>query len=447
MANRKVVTPAKSVQPPPQAEGVVPKLDIDDPEFLNKVSEQLRGRRETSEHVLLNIPIWGWTGDGKTCAVLTAVHFCDSSQHPLSFSFITNTDELVALENSAEEYAGLNLVGTAVSSTERMRGLAERFIDNNDWPPGTDEPTPYILAVRNVAGTLGYVLFPDLKGGSYRELDAAARNVLQGAHAATLLVNPETYIKKTTDGKRYRDEILATLHRFSAAQVPVCVMITKADLYPGPDQAADETHKQLTILIDQQKSLQALLCRVSVIGPAGSQDSKALPGADDRSPDTMIKAWIWVVTQALCRPIVDIRKQVPLVNLGRVGPHAVELGLQTIPELRQIGDFSGSPGRVLCASSDDPRSYAFTFLSEEGELLETKFETGVQPRFQVVGSLPDWDQVDVRSYYLGGEFLIGQPSGCNFIWQGTKGNELTKAPFSVQNGILGSNYSKAHPSN
>jgi hypothetical protein len=429
VANRKIVAQVDSAQPPLQSEGVLPKLDIDELEFLNKVSEQLRKRHETSKHVLLNIPIWGWTGDGKTCALLTAVHFCEPAQHPLSFALITNMDELVALESSAEEYKGLNLVGTAVSTTERMRGLAEHFIDNNDWPPGTDEPTPYILAIRNVTGTLGYVLFPDLKGGSYRELDDAARNVLQRAHAATLLVNPETYNKTTTDGKRYRDEILATLHEFSQANVPVCVMITKADLYQGPDQAADETHKRLTILIDQQKSLQALLCRVSVIGPYKSQDGNPLPGADDRNPDTMVKAWIWVVAQALCRSVEDIRKHVPLVNLGRVGNQSVDLGLQTIPELRQIGDFSGSPGRVLCASSDDPRSKAFTFLSDEGELLETTFEAGVQPQFRAVGNLPEWNQADVRCYYLGGEFLIGQPSSCNFIWQGTKGGELIKAPF------------------
>jgi len=273
VTNRKAVAQVANEQVAQQSERVFPKLNIDDPEFLEKISERLRERHETSKHVLLNIPIWGWTGDGKTCALLTAVHFCDPVQHPLGFSLITNTDELVSLESSAEDYKGLNLVGTAVSTTERMRGLAERFIDENDWPPGTDEPTPYILAIRNLTGTLGYVLFPDLKGGSYREVDDAARNVLQRAHAAVLLVNPQTYYKKTTDGKRYRDEILATLHDFGRADVPVCVMITKADLYQGQDQAADETHKQLTMLIDQQTSIQALLCRVSVIGPDKSQST------------------------------------------------------------------------------------------------------------------------------------------------------------------------------
>ncbi len=432
MANRKAVAQAANAQSPEQLGRTSSKPDVADPEFLSKISEQLGTRHESSKHVLLNIPIWGWTGDGKTCALLTAVHFCDPAQHPLGFALITNTDELVSLESSAEEYKGLNLVGTAVSTTERLRGLAEQFIDSNDWPPGTDAPSPYILAIRNVTATLGYVLFPDLKGGSYRELDDAARSVLQRAHAAILLVNAETYHKNTTDGKRYRDEILARLHEFGQANVPVCVMITKADLYQGQDQAADETHKQLTMLIDRQESLQALLCRVSVIGPDRSPNGNPLPGAVDRHPDAMVKAWIWVVAQALCRSVEDIRKHLPVVNVGRIVNQPVDLNFRTIPELRQIGDFSGSPGRVLCASNDAPRSRAFTFLSEKGELLETVFESGVQPQFTTVGSIPEWDGAEAHCYYISGEFLVGRPSGCNFIWQGTKGGQLTKAPFPFE---------------
>jgi hypothetical protein len=416
MPIRKAALEGGGDQPPEQPKGTPSKPGIDDAFFLDNISQQLRQRNEPNEHLLVNIPIWGWTGDGKTCALLTAVHFCDPAQHPLSFAFISNTDELVSLESADEDYKGLNLVSTAIANTERLRGLAEGFIDGNDWPPGTDEPSSYILAVRNATATLGYVLFPDLKGGSYRELDEAARNVLERAHAAILLVNPETYQKKTTEGKRYRDEVLARLQDFGKAKVPVCVMITKADLYLGQDRAADETHAQLTILVDQQKSLESLVCRVSVIGSArspdddqfrGAADGKQIPSVADRHPESMVKAWIWIVAQALCRPVEDIRRRLPAVNIGRTGNRSVDLGFQTIPELRQIGDFSGSPGRVLCATSDSPHAKAFTFLSGEGELLETVFEIGSQPQFKVVGSIPGWDQSGVRCDYIGGEFLIG----------------------------------------
>jgi hypothetical protein len=92
IANRKRVA-EDSTQEPQQSEGTSP--NIDDPKFLEKISEQLKARRERNKNVLLNIPAWGWTGDGKTCALLTAIHFCDPAQHPLGFALITNTDELV----------------------------------------------------------------------------------------------------------------------------------------------------------------------------------------------------------------------------------------------------------------------------------------------------------------------------------------------------------------
>ena len=159
-------------------------------------------------------------------------------------------------------------------------------------------------------------------------------------------------------------------------------MITKADLYPGQDEVADQTYQQLTMLVDQQKAIKSLLCRVSVVGHATPGEGSGLPDAADRHPDNMLKAWIWVVAQALDRSVEDIRKNLPLVNLSRAGSQTIELGFTTIPELRQVGDFSGSPGRVVCASSDDLRSKSFTFLSEDGELLETTFAIGEQPQFR-----------------------------------------------------------------
>lgn len=308
---------------------------VDDPNFLTNIKDQL-DRREADKNVLLNIPIWGWTGDGKTCALLTAIHFCEPAQHPLGFALVTNPDELVALENSTEEYKGLNLAGIALATTDRLRGLSELFIDGNDWPPGTDEPSAYILAVRSINSTLGYVLFPDIKGGSFRELDETAREVLRKAHAALLLVNPEMYEKKTTDGKRYRDEILARLQEFGEANVPVCVMITKADRYQDQNQAADATHKQLTVVVERQRELQALLCRVSVVGLDQSLVEEKLPPAAERQPDHLLKAWIWLVSQALSRSTKEIRKLLPSVNIRAVGDRSAALTFHAIPELRNL---------------------------------------------------------------------------------------------------------------
>lgn len=424
----------QQVEAPPKVAGTN-GTPVHDPNFLKNIDEQL-GARPDGKNVLLTIPIWGWTGDGKTCALLTAVHYSDQSQHPLVLAPVTNPNELTELESSTDEYKGLNLAGTAAATAARLDALAEAFIDNSEWPPGTDEPSAYILAIRSANATLGYALFPDIKGGSFREVDETARGVLSKAHAAALLVNPETYVEHTTKGKRYRNEILAQLHQFTTARVPVCVMITKADLFKEPHEAADRTERELTILLERQKGLTSLLCRVSVIGLGDEslKDSKP-PPASQRHPEDLLKAWMWIVAQGLARPAPEIRNLIPPVNIRAAGERTANaVSMDTIAELRSIGDYSGSPGAVLCASSDDPRALAVTFVSNSGELLEAHLTSisGAQvPKFAAVGSIPNWEETAsaVQAHYLGGEYIVGLRGRCNSVWQGPKGGPLTAIPL------------------
>ncbi len=403
-----------------------------DAELFKELNELLE-KRAQENNVLLTIPIWGWTGDGKTCALLTAVHYSDQGRHPLVLAPITNPDELAALERSADEYKGLNLSSTASGTSSRLRALAESFIDGNEWPPGTDEPSSYILAVRSAKGTLGYAVFPDLRGGSYLDVDEIARGVLSRAHAAALLVNPDRWVDPGTVGKRYRNEVLAQLHTFAAAAVPVCVMLTKADLYKGPHAPADRAQEELTILLDQQPKLKYLLRRVSVIGIGQKLVDGKPPAVAARHPDELLSAWIWLISQALARPTAELRGLVPPVNIRAVGRHARSVAVEAIAEFRPIGDFSNSPGTVLCSSSDDARSLSVTFVSDEGELMEAALSAalGAQaPQFRQVGSVPDWDwdgSAELQSHYLGGEYILGTRSKCNSVWQGLKGGPLSKA--------------------
>jgi len=401
--------------------------------------DRLLALRPADSNVLLNIPIWGWTGDGKTCSLLTAIHFCDPAQHPLGFAFVTNDEELVALEGSNDDYKFLNIASTAQATTERLRTLSEQFIDKNIWPPGTDEPSTYILAIRNISSTLGYVMFPDMKGGSFRELDSTAREVLRKAHAAILLVNPELYHRPSTEGKRYRDDILHRLQMFGSAKVPVCVMITKADMHQGANHATDTTHSALTVVLERQTDLKAHLCRVSVVGLDHDLEDNKLPPVAERQPDDLIHAWIWVVAQALCRPAAEIRDLLPPVNIHAAGLRSNTLAMASQPELRQVGDFSNAPGNVLCGSGDESDDHVFTFISSDGELFEIKVSPSPneEPRFQSVGKIPDLVESEgtgLEGYYLAGEFLIGprMNTPCNHLWQGGKGGPLSKVPMPYE---------------
>jgi hypothetical protein len=406
---------------------------VNDVTFFQQISELLENRGP-DKNVLLTIPIWGWTGDGKTCALLTAVHYSDQALHPLVLAPITNPDELAALEASTDEYKGLNLAGTASATSARFHALAETFIDGSEWPPGTDEPSAYILAIRSAKATLGYAVFPDLRGGSFREVDETARGVLNRAHAAVLLIDPERWVDRGTTGKRYRNEVLTQLHGFAAASVPVCVMLTKADQYKGPHPAADRAEEELTILLDQQTALEYLLCRVSVIGIGQKLTEGKPPPAAARHPDDLLKAWVWLVAQGLARPTTELRKLVPPINIRAAGEHfAAAVSMEAVAEFRPVGDFSSSPGTALCSSSDDPRSLLVTFVSAEGELMEAAIATtpGAQaPQFQHVGSVPEWEEgAAFQAQYLGGEYIIGARTKCNFVWQGSKNGALAKLPL------------------
>ncbi len=405
------------------------------PVDLGAIRSELQGLHQEG-NVLLNIPIWGWTGDGKTCSLLTAIHFCDPIQHPIEFALVRNPDDLDVLEQSVEEYSGLHLAAAAAATTQRLQQLSEGFIDRNEWPPGTDEPSSYVLAVRNISSTIGYVVFPDIKGGSFRELDETAREVIRKAHAAILLVNSELYRQPSTDGKRYRDEILERLQRFGRAHTPVCVMITKADLYRGPHPDTDATHKELSLILQAGDfKASSLVTRVSVIGDDCSMVANQLPGAAERHPHNLVAAFIWTVAAALKRPLVESRKLLPPVNIRAIAERPVTVEVERVPELRRIGEYSGSPGIALCALDDNARSPAFVFVSEGGELHETVIQGGSveNPTFQAIGSIPEWNpDVECQAHYAAGELVIGARTECNFIWQGIKGGPLTKTSLPYE---------------
>ena len=424
-------------------DGVVSPMNgttIAQPDF-KQIEEILKGRQVGSD-ILLNIPIWGWTGDGKTCCLLTAIHFSEPAQHPFGFALVDDTDELAELEAANEDYKFLNLVSAAESTTQRFRRLSELFIDQNEFPPGTDELSSYILAIRDISSTAGYAIFPDLRGGSYREQDGPAREVLKRAHAMVVLVNPELFNSQGTEGKQYKDGILFQLQRCNKAKVPVCVMITKSDLHKGQHHATDATESDLTIILKRQTGLIHHLARVSVIGLERELgEGNKLPPVQDRHPIELIHAWNWVIAQAVCRPEDEIRSLGPAVNIQAASEGSNRTRLPAQSEMRSVGEFSEAPGLLLCASEDTTVDRAFTFLSSSGEMFETKIGTTASeiPAFRAIGNLTGWTpelESKVCGYYIGGEYYIGPDHAhkVNSIWFGAKGGnpQQISLPFEAE---------------
>jgi hypothetical protein len=417
---------AEAKQPPSEAS------PANDHDFFPKAKARFKSRSREDSLVLLNIPIWGWTGDGKTCSLLTLLHYADSLLHGLSVAYVTDRDEITKLEGEVDAYQGLSLQALADSTKTKLSDLNETFINQGGWPPGTDQPSSYFLAIRSITSTLGYLVIPDIQGGSFREVDDVARAVLSKAHACVVLVQPDQYMAQDADGKRYRDEVRSRITKCAEADIPACVMITKSDLYPGQG-VADQTHQQLTVLVESHDSFKAAIFRVSVIGMEGTpapEDGQAkLPSPGARKPDNLVRAFVWVIDQVLQQPAATIRSKVPVLGLQRAQVDAPTAS-EPIPELRKVGDFSDVPGIGLCAISSD----TFLFQDIAGELISASLRDGTFST-QAAGSVSGIPAPTARTaaFYIGGQVLLAPGQRTDAVWAGALGDDLVKMslPFSA----------------
>lgn len=415
----------------PKAQAAPPQIPAaDDDQFFPTVKARFKARSREDGMVLLNIPVWGWTGDGKTCSLLTVVHYADALQHGLSIAYVTDRDEITKLEGEVDGYQGLNLQALAESTKTRLSDLNETFINEAGWPPGTDQPSSYLFAIRSINSTLGYLVVPDIQGGSFREVDEVARAVLSKAHACVVLVQPDKYMDQDADGKRYREEVRSRLTKCAEAGIPACVMITKSDLFPG-QSVADETHNQLTVLVDNHDNFKAAIFRVSVIGMGTEpqmQDGQAkLPKPGERKPDKLVRAFVWVIDQVLEQPAAAIRAKVPELGLQRAQLDAPPAS-QPIAELRKVGDFSDRPGIAICAISPD----TFLFQAPDGALISASLRGGTFTT-EAAGSASGMPAPTARTsaFHIAGEVLIAPGQGTDSVWVGAVGDKLAKVTLPI----------------
>lgn len=407
-----------------------------DPEHCEDFFAEVKGRISggtADRSLILNIPIWGWTGNGKTTSLLTALHFCEPLEHALGFALVSDTRDLVRLEGQVPEYRNLNLPSLALSTASRLRANQERFIDANpaEWPHATDEANHYLMACRSARTTLAYVLFPDLRGGSYREVDDVARTALKNAHACIILVNAEEYEGRTQDGKRYRDEVSMRLEECANAEIPACVMITKSD-NAAQNEAADRALSKLSIIAGEHESLEKRIVRVSVVEPGIVADGRP-PPVSDRKPLALIAAFVWTLDRALARPPSTIRANVPLLRARPDAVPPVELDL--IPELRAAGDFSDGPGRIVACHGDVPNSLGLVFLDDSGGLLQAPVPVSgaiAKPQVVAFGQVDAWAELpEVKCVAIGSSLILGAKRSANSLWLGDRGGTLRRHDLST----------------
>ncbi|WP_147443872.1 hypothetical protein [Corallococcus sicarius] len=429
MARKKDQTTAQTISTDPAEQDDGQQTSPDSPSLFADIKKSLATKHKNRD-LLISIPIWGWTGDGKTVALLASHYSLDVLKHGLSLALINNTYALQKMEAESEAYRGLNLVAAAATTKNRITPLIERFIEGGEWPPGTDEGSPYLFDLRTIFGTVGYLLMPDLRGGSYREGDEQAREVLRTAHACIILVRPEQFIAETSDGKRYRDAVIGQIQDSAALKIPTAVMITQADKYPDTGSAADTTHNHLTILLEQHDDFPNSISRVSVVGK--KIENGQLPPITERVADSLLRPVAWILWQALQRPKNAIHSIVPSISLQPTEVTSATEARATAPELRAISEKSNAPGIVIAAASTAPRTASFIFLDNDGFIFETELSTSSNQdsRFSKSGQLTDFD-IDTTNTQLqatvdSGNITLGQRVNANWIWHGPSGSQIQK---------------------
>ncbi|GMT96685.1 hypothetical protein KH5H1_08040 [Corallococcus caeni] len=419
--------PVPAAVAPSQGES---SISPDSENLFESIKASLTNKHKDKE-LLLNIPIWGWTGDGKTVALLTTHYFLDVFKHGLGLALVTNTSALQKMEAESAIYRGLNLAAAAATTKTRLTPLIERFIEGGEWPPGTDEGVPYLFDLRTILGTVGYLLMPDLRGGSFREGDEQAREVLRTAHACIILVRPDQLTAQTSDGKRYRDAVVGQVQDCAALGIPTSVMLTQSDKYPDANPAADEAHNRLSVLLSEHRTFPNSLSRVSVIGKA--TDSGALPPIGERNPESILRPMAWAVWQALKRPKEAIHASIPPLSLQSAELAGSLTANPVAAELRVVSEQSNAPGFVATASSTDHKSVSFTFIKATGDIFESEIPTAqnTEPRIQKRGKLVDFDidpfEFEIQTKVHAGTITTGLRSNADWIWHGSRGGNISKA--------------------
>lgn len=398
-------------------------------DFYERVAKDV-GELTEQPFVLLNVPIWGWQYSGKTCALLTALHYCTPELHGMGLARVKDTDELHQLEESLERYRGLGLSTLAEATTARLTELNEQFFGDLEWPLGIDVAMHYLLEVRAASGPLGFVLFPDIMGGSYEKGDEVSKNAIANAHAMILLVDANEYQQATPKAKEYRDDILFIIQRCARDRVPTCVMITKDDEYQADSHLADETHANLTTLLErQQEGFVHSILRVSAIGDIEGDWSNAPPTAAARKPERLVQGWVWALHAALTKPREETLQRVPRINLKDATARQPRLSAETIPEIRIVRHQTGSPGTVLAAANRGRGSRFFVLDSDAGELTEVSIDSETDSE-EVGRSIPieEWQGHSPAAHATSGAVFLG-PRETDSIWYAARGQSLARTPL------------------
>jgi hypothetical protein len=399
-------------------------------------ASSIRSRLEAIEdgaRTVICIPVWGWTGHGKTCALLTATQHAQVEKHGLTYAIVKDTRGLEQLEATEAKYKGLGLANAARVTREKVRELYELFFSECQWPHGTETPTAYLFEVRSAQGTAGYVVFPDIRGGSYQELDATALTAIDGAHGCILVLDAKKYAEVSPSATEYRDDVLRLMQSCNERSIPLLLIIAKSDTLLGSNSGPlDETRKRLSQLTNGFKTPPTIVA-ASALNEDKPVDTKAPLPAGDRHVDTLVTAWVSMTLAALSRSREELLAVRPPTNLQAPAMPQAIAGKKR-RELRRIRELSDGPGRLVYIDGQAP-NLAFLFLdSATSKLHEATVDLRADAyKFGMTVEISDWKEeaaaAPLCAVVRSGTVFLGARYETDAIWIGARGQDLQRTPF------------------
>jgi hypothetical protein len=397
-----------------------PRLDF------ARIAEQLK-LHDGDKDRILTIGVWGWEGSGKTTSLLTFFQLADPLVDGIGLDYVKDMNEF---EEVFGHDTNASLLEIARSTPARLKPLAEKFFDEGQWVDGTNRPSQYLFKIRG-GKTLGYVYFTDIPGGMYRDEDETATVILKSAHGMVVIVDPGKYHGNKVDDKEYRNEVESRIARCGELKIPTTVMLTKSDsLSPIPEETIDWAAARLETMVSVCENIE--IHRTSVFGDVEWSEIDVLPPTEKRDPKNLIFAWSDLLTRALQLDKKTVHAKAPPLQLRSAVALNMALPATQIPEIRMMGSWSGSPGRILCARSDSRRG-SFLSLDNDGNvwLVQLRDDLSQEPELREFGRVlePPAPDLSLQCRIRDGQIFLAAGRNATTVWHGAVGDTLRK--FSI----------------
>ncbi|KXZ29347.1 hypothetical protein AYB33_17455 [Leptospira santarosai] len=413
-----------------------PEEDIDSDAFFKEIREKHSELK--FENKIITLTVWGWVGDGKTVSILTAKHYLYLMMHGVSLGEIVDSRDLKELEKTDEKIENQRVSDLAKNTLSFIRDYSKEFIENCEWPKGTNKHIPFLFRIDTFTSLNAYLYIPDIPGGNFQDADELSNHFLNGSNGIIVLVDPKRYCESSYESKKYISEVRFRIKAAAEKGLPTVVFINKADDFSGiSTEIVDKVHSELTVYRSRLTGENYRILRSSVIGRSlivGEEDKVGkdgstvfLPDSNIRNPLNILKGWVWLIYNGFEHSL-QTNGTVPNLHY-RNSSGSINAGIMNVPDIRHITNYKNINGYPILISGDSGDGLEIFFLTEDGELLSGKSINSSELKMTTVGKIIEFEDnlTELKCSVRDGFIVIGKRKNATYLFSGILGGNLTKS--------------------